>query len=213
MASGTRCFVCRSPVDPATETRYGRVRRSRADADVPERFVVCGACRPAVTDLTRHWTQRPSSSTPCSFCDAAADADDLTQFDLESVGLDGRVTSEGTYLLCPACVGVFETFLSDVRADAHPPDPPDPWRVTQDDDVDVYERDSSSLRVVVAPDDGFAVRVRRRADAPATSLVVADDYAAATAHAVEFLAAVEEAAGGDDPERAVADVLGDPLDG
>ncbi|WP_423750996.1 hypothetical protein [Salinirarus marinus] len=208
MALGTRCFTCRSPVDAATETRYGRVRRAD-DVDAPDRFVVCGACRPEVTDLTRHWTQRSPSETACSFCDA--DAADSTTLDLASVGLDGRVTSQGTYLLCPTCVGVFETFLRDVRTDAFPPDPPAPWQVTTDDAADVYERRASSLRVAVVWDETFEVRVRR-ADARATTLVETDDYAEATAHATEFLEAVEEASAGDDPASAVADVIGESLD-
>jgi hypothetical protein len=211
MASGTRCFTCRSPVDAATTTRYGRVRRPRAvhDDDVPDHFLVCGTCRPEVTDLTRHWDQRRPAATTCSFC--ASDADELGGFDLESVGLDGRITSQGTYLLCPSCVDVFETFLFDVREDAVPPDPPDPWRVTVDADTDVYERDSSLLRVVVTWDDGFDVRVEGGPDAPTTSIADADTYAAASAHATEFLHAVEEA-DGDDPVDAAATVLGEALD-
>ncbi|MFB6124295.1 MAG: hypothetical protein ABEJ78_12660 [Haloferacaceae archaeon] len=70
--------------------------------------------------LPRHWSQRSPAATTCTFC---GDGDDsMTQFDLASVGLDGRVTSRGTYLLRPSRVDVFETFVRDVRADALPPD-------------------------------------------------------------------------------------------
>lgn len=205
------CHCCGSHVRPSSARRHGRIRRRHAadpEAALPADGVVCADCRPDVVDLTRHWTPREPLAGACSFCDRSTAETGLVE--LASVVGD-RVTSRGTYLLCPHCEGVLSTFLRDLRDDARPSLPP-AWTTRSPASPVVFARDDPGLSVETTAD-WSPGRLRLVAGDEAVVEAVTDAGADPVARAREFVAAVEACYPDDDGdlrEVATAAVDGHP---